>query len=337
MRKIDRPSYKIRDVLEILRNEVGNFNETIGQNFDIITDSFSEYEEAYEKNYENLSDLSVDTKNIPNGVLEDIKEYYCNYYVGKPLYSIRLEMEKNVKMRCPICDCPFAYSQVTLDHILPKSKFPLYAITPINLVPTCHNCNMRKGKSVPSKVLHPYFHGFMTFEYLTISIKVNEENPCESIIEVEFADSTKENCEDIKKNIDLYKLRQKYTDLSNIVFLKLMDEYKQVINVVENVYSINGLKKSFKCLDILMDSTDYIIDENYLRHLCISAIIKDDTFLICLAKKLNIFVDYNAKIFDSINELKDKVQKRYILNQSNVLQIIKETLPLILFVGIYKS
>ena len=84
MRKIDRPSYKIRDVLEILRNEVGNFNETIGQNFDIITDSFSEYEEAYEKNYENLSDLSVDTKNIPNGVLEDIKEYYCNYYVGKP-------------------------------------------------------------------------------------------------------------------------------------------------------------------------------------------------------------------------------------------------------------
>ena len=30
MRKIDRPSYKIRDVLEILRNEVGNFNETIG-------------------------------------------------------------------------------------------------------------------------------------------------------------------------------------------------------------------------------------------------------------------------------------------------------------------
>ena len=38
----------------------------------------------------------------------------------------------------------------------------------------------------------------------------------------------------IKKNIDLYKLRQKYTDLSNIVFLKLMDEYKQVINVLDN-------------------------------------------------------------------------------------------------------
>lgn len=138
------------------------------------------------------------------------------------------------------------------------------------------------------------------------------------------------------ENIDLYKLRQKYTDLSNIVFLKLMDEYKQVINVVEDVYSINGLKKSFECLDNFVNSTDYIIDENYLRHLCISAIIENNTFLKCLAKKLNIFVDYNTKISDSIDELEDKAQKRNIINQSNNLQIIKETLPLILFIGIYK-
>ena len=135
------------------------------------------------------------------------------------------------------------------------------------------------------------------------------------------------------ENIDLYKLRQKYTDLSNIVFLKLMDEYKQVINVVEDVYSINGLKKSFECLDNFVNSTDYIIDENYLRHLCISAIIENNTFLKCLAKKLNIFVDYNTKISDSIDELEDKAQKRNIINQSNNLQIIKETLPLILFIG----
>lgn len=94
MRKIDRPSYKIREVLEILRNEVGNFNETIDQNFDAITKSLSKYEETYEKNYEDLSSLSVDTKDIPNDVLKDIKEYYDNYHVKKTLYSIRHEMEK---------------------------------------------------------------------------------------------------------------------------------------------------------------------------------------------------------------------------------------------------
>lgn len=34
-------------------------------------------------------------------------------------------------------------------------------------------------------------HGFATFDYLTVSIKVNKENPCESIIKVEFSDFTK--------------------------------------------------------------------------------------------------------------------------------------------------
>ena len=136
------------------------------------------------------------------------------------------------------------------------------------------------------------------------------------------------------ENIDLYKLRQKYTDLSNIVFLKLMDEYKQVINVVEDVYSINGLKKSFECLDNFVNSTDYIIDENYLRHLCISAIIENNTFLKCLAKRLNIFVDYNTKISDSIDELEDKAQKRNIINQSNVEPINKSGTEIVIPLGI---
>lgn len=39
--------------------------------------------------------------------------------------------------------CPYCGQQVvkTLDHYLPKTLYPTYAITPYNLVPSCEACN----------------------------------------------------------------------------------------------------------------------------------------------------------------------------------------------------
>lgn len=249
-------------------------------------------------------------------------------------------MEQLVEKRCPICDCSFAYSQVTLDHILPKSKFPFLSITPINLVPTCYNCNMRKNDGIPSKVLNPYFHGFSPFDYLTIIIKVNVEKPFESTIDINFADLNvvpPEQVIYIRENIDLYKLRQKYLDLTNIAFLKLMDEFQQVIHLNSDVYSITELKGYFLCLDNYVDSEGYkFIDESYLRHLCILTINENTEFLTCLAEHLNIFVNYGDKLADSIKTLEAKVQEAIIKHRANCLELIKGTLPLILFIGIYE-
>ena len=249
-------------------------------------------------------------------------------------------MEQLVEKRCPICDCSFAYSQVTLDHILPKSKFPFLSITPINLVPTCYNCNMRKNDRIPSKVLNPYFHGFSPFDYFMIKIKVNVENPLESTIDIDFTDSTEDTPEPvryIKENINLYKLRQKYLDLTNIAFLKLMNEFQQIISLNGNVYSINEIKGYFNCLDNYVSTSGYqFIDEGYLRHLCVLTIKDDIEFLTCLAKKLNLLVNFDDKLSDSIKNLEDKVQEELINHRSNCLELIKGALPLILFIGIYE-
>lgn len=59
---------------------------------------------------------------------------------------------------CPICGVrPVS----NLDHYLPKSQFPTLQVTPLNLVPTCRDCNFDKhahstleAKSIP---LNPYF------------------------------------------------------------------------------------------------------------------------------------------------------------------------------------
>ncbi|WP_124771774.1 HNH endonuclease [Micromonospora inaquosa] len=60
--------------------------------------------------------------------------------------------------RCPFC----GHRDVsTLDHQLPKASYPLLAVVPDNLVPSCSECNHRKNDAVApttaTQILHPYF------------------------------------------------------------------------------------------------------------------------------------------------------------------------------------
>jgi hypothetical protein len=60
--------------------------------------------------------------------------------------------------QCPFC----GHRDVsTLDHCLPKANHPALAVTPINLVPCCKDCNHKKGNfSATSKndqFLNPYY------------------------------------------------------------------------------------------------------------------------------------------------------------------------------------
>ena len=59
---------------------------------------------------------------------------------------------------CPFC----AHRQVaTLDHYMPKSRFPDLAVTPANLVPACSDCNKAKLDQLPATnleaVIHPFY------------------------------------------------------------------------------------------------------------------------------------------------------------------------------------
>lgn len=77
--------------------------------------------------------------------------------------------------------CPFCSHRLveTLDHYLPKAKFPRLVVTPINLIPSCYTCNKSKLISHPTKpeeaILHPYYDKIDMFEWL--SAKVNRKSP----------------------------------------------------------------------------------------------------------------------------------------------------------------
>lgn len=75
---------------------------------------------------------------------------------GRPTYDrIRLAP---VNGRCPLCGIG---AVKTLDHYLPKSHFPVYSVTPNNLVPACQWCQGEKAEYYPTteegQLLHPYF------------------------------------------------------------------------------------------------------------------------------------------------------------------------------------
>lgn len=60
--------------------------------------------------------------------------------------------------RCPLC---MQRSVTTLDHHLPKARFPALAVAPLNLIPACSDCNKAKLAAVPTRAeevgLHPYY------------------------------------------------------------------------------------------------------------------------------------------------------------------------------------
>ncbi|MEU8332230.1 HNH endonuclease signature motif containing protein [Micromonospora arborensis] len=73
--------------------------------------------------------------------------------------------------RCPLCG---HRDVTTLDHHLPKSRYPFLAVTPANLIPACIECNTTKTDTTPAidvaHTLHPYFDNIDEDEWLQAEV-----------------------------------------------------------------------------------------------------------------------------------------------------------------------
>lgn len=72
---------------------------------------------------------------------------------------------------CPLCGQRVV---TTLDHYLAQSKHPALAVTPVNLVPSCADCNKAKLNMQPTsaseQTLHPYFDNVDDRVWLSASV-----------------------------------------------------------------------------------------------------------------------------------------------------------------------
>ena len=74
---------------------------------------------------------------------------------------------------CPACG--EGVIPKTLDHYLPKGRFPHLSITPANLTPMCFACQLAKGEktgdaTTPRYFIHPYFDTFSEPQVLKLSV-----------------------------------------------------------------------------------------------------------------------------------------------------------------------
>ena len=89
---------------------------------------------------------------------------------GRPIYDALMSLAPAGK--CPLCAQRDAS---TLDHHLPKAHYPVLAVTPLNLVPSCKDCNKAKLASLPAsaneETLHPYFDDIDGDRWLYASVQ----------------------------------------------------------------------------------------------------------------------------------------------------------------------
>lgn len=111
---------------------------------------------------------------------------------------------------CPLC-CQQAVK--TLDHHLPKDRFPELSVNPLNLVPSCSDCNHRKGNAFPrqkyQQTYHPYFDRFPDAAWLFAEIEWTPA-PALKFSPVKPSTWTQTQFERMRFHFDLLRLREMY-------------------------------------------------------------------------------------------------------------------------------
>lgn len=177
MIKIVKPNTKVNTViLDCIDNmRPSNVKTEILNSNQLFENAEIELEESISKN--ELHKLLEN--NEINDILDadELNKLYTGRLVnlknkGRVHYDRIFLSAKNGK--CPLCAQRIVR---TLDHYLPKSKYPLYSVIPINLIPSCTDCNKDKLVDTPTKseeeTLHPYYDDVENEEWLKMKILSN--------------------------------------------------------------------------------------------------------------------------------------------------------------------
>ncbi|GGA40784.1 hypothetical protein [Psychrobacillus lasiicapitis] len=117
------------------------------------------------------SELSIEKKELKSVYKQ---KFSAEKGPGRDTYlKIRSASPQNT---CPTCG---QRKVTTLDHYLAQTHYPSLVVAPINLVPSCFDCNKKKLSSKPSthleETLHPYLDDLGDERFLYMEIKEDKE------------------------------------------------------------------------------------------------------------------------------------------------------------------
>lgn len=176
---LDRPDDSLREELIRACSEPGSrgIRSDIKTRLLLSLDPLREIGHAFEHAAElgetwKLNDSQFRNCFVTRSELRDSYEQHLVRGTGRKVYDRILAMA--LLEMCAYCALGLAS---TLDHFLPKSDFPSLSLEPLNLVPTCKDCNHKKSSKLATSAVeegvHPYF--WATEEnWLTCSVSLQD-------------------------------------------------------------------------------------------------------------------------------------------------------------------
>ncbi len=234
MIKLEKPSIDAKTIIEDCVSDVRKqplLNHIKSSQKIIATESIK-----YDTLAENgrLSTLKEHEEIYGGATKDDMVWLYNNKFVsglGRKYY----DKIKAIPLygKCPFCGVGRVS---TLDHYLPKTKFPTYAVTPVNLVASCADCNKNKTSDVPGvrekEVIHPYYDDFNDEIWLKLRVKFEEEVVFKFIVE-KPDNWNQEKYERAQNHFDTFRLNSLY-------IAHCGEEFSEYKSSAKKLYKLGG-------------------------------------------------------------------------------------------------
>lgn len=273
MIKLEKPVYEQEEIID---DCISNMQEGILKQHildsknEIIRESINYDQKACAGE---LSSIAVHNRLSGGATKDDMIKLYDRKFVpkgegGRKYYDA-------IKLLSPNLICPYCAQRDvdTLDHYLPKAKYPTYAVTPYNLVPSCMGCNKVKVDNVyqqrEDETIHPYYDDFASEKWIAAQMIEGDPVAFRFVVQCpDTWDSVKK--ERAQKHFEQFKLNDLYKN-------KASQEYIGCLNRIKRSYRRGGKKLAIEDLREHIEDKD-VIHPNTWQAAMYQAIIDNEWF-----------------------------------------------------------
>lgn len=173
MWKIPKPDITAREAFDTCRAGITDpdLAHRLQNARGLIEEAETDFDAAAEA--ANLLAMQV-TANVGTVTAKEMENLYSRHMArnksrGRAVYD-------RLMIASPFDQCPFCGHRTvsTLDHTLPKAQHPALAVTPLNLIPCCKDCNHSKGnlelEADEDQLLNAYYDDVSDGEWLYAEI-----------------------------------------------------------------------------------------------------------------------------------------------------------------------
>jgi len=273
MKKLNKPTYQAEDTflkcISIVRNP--DLKDRLTACKDLIIEAENEFNSKITTGKVH----TINKEEFVNGnVTANELEKVYTFRMAKKDKPGRFIYDKIISASshgiCPLCSHRMV---ATLDHYLPKTEYPRLVTTPINLIPSCSDCNKSKSTSSPTKpeeeTLHPYYDNIESDEWLIAT--VNQTTPPTISYDVKPAVNWPVLLgERVKYHFDSLILNKLYSTQAAV-------QLTGIFFRIESIYNLSGAEGVRKYLEEEAISRSHA-DKNSWQTAMYVALSKDDWF-----------------------------------------------------------